>query len=85
MRAAVSRIVDVDQDAAGKFVLDAKIPLVNLGVAKRVAGVIAVAVPPQSQRAVFALLRADESDWKRILQGGVLSDARIFREDDVQC
>ena len=78
MRAAVSRVVRVNQDVSRQFPLNSEIPLIDLRVPESVAPMIAVAIAPEGQRAIFPLLRAHKTDRERVLERGVLRDVSVL-------
>ncbi len=83
MAAAIGRIIDADGDLSGEQALDADVPLVDVGVAGFFgAEVVAVVVPPQSERTVFVALRLCDTERKRIGERGELRGEVVIGEED---
>src|SRR5262245_60795738 len=77
MSAAVCRVVGLDQETPPKLMLDANVPLIDLGIPHAEAGVIKVGQTILGQRSILPFLRHTESIGERIGHTSVLRESTV--------
>ena len=77
-----SRSSHSQDNLTGQLALDSQVPLVDLGISRRVrAQVVIVGVAPICERAILLTLRARKTAWKRVLQRCRLRCKIIVRKE----